>query len=68
MGLRGIPETELLFEDLEVSENMVLMPPSGFKRGFADLMNAYNSQRVGAGTVALGLAVGAYRNALEFAK
>ena len=44
------------------------MPPSGFKRGFADLMNAYNSQRVGAGTVALGLAVGAYRNALEFAK
>ena len=45
MGLRGIPETELLFEDLEVPENMVLMPPSGFKRGFADLMNAYNSQR-----------------------
>ena len=68
MGLRGIPETELIFEDLEVAENMVLMPPSGFKRGFADLMNAYNSQRVGAGTVALGLAVGAYRNALEFAK
>ena len=68
MGLRGIPETELIFEDLEIAENMVLMPPSGFKRGFADLMNAYNSQRVGAGTVALGLAVGAYRNALEFAK
>jgi alkylation response protein AidB-like acyl-CoA dehydrogenase len=68
MGLRGIPETELIFEDLEISEDMVLTPPSGFKRGFADLMNAYNSQRVGAGTVALGLAAGAYRNALSFSK
>jgi len=68
MGLRGIPETELIFENLEISEDMVLMPPSGFKRGFADLMNAYNSQRVGAGTVALGLAAGAYRNALNFSK
>ena len=68
MGLRGIPETELIFENLEISEDMVLMPPSGFKRGFADLMNTYNSQRVGAGTVALGLAAGAYRNALNFSK
>ena len=68
MGLRGIPETELIFENLEISEDMVLMPPSGFQRGFADLMNAYNSQRVGAGTVALGLAAGAYRNALNFSK
>ena len=31
MGLRGIPETELIFENLEISEDMVLMPPSGFK-------------------------------------
>ena len=44
------------------------MPPSGLKRGFADLMNAYNSQRVGAGTVALGLAEGGFRRALAFSK
>ncbi|MDF1735045.1 MAG: acyl-CoA dehydrogenase family protein [Minwuia sp.] len=59
MGLRGIPEAEVFFEDLELAEDRVLLPPSGFGRGFADLMNAYNSQRVGAGTVALGLAAGA---------
>ena len=29
-------------------------------------MNAYNSQRVGAGTVALGLAQGGYELALDF--
>ena len=32
------------------------------------LMNAYNAQRVGAGTVALGLAQGAYEHALAFSK
>ena len=68
MGLRGIPETEVLFDDMEVGPEMVLIPPSGFRRGFAELMNAYNSQRVGAATVALGLATGAYELAVDFAK
>ena len=68
MGLRGIPETEVLFEDMHIGSDMVLMPPSGFGRGFAELMNSYNSQRVGAGTVALGLATGAYERALAFTK
>jgi 3-sulfinopropanoyl-CoA desulfinase len=68
MGLRGMPEGELVFENLEVPANMAILPPSGFRRGFADLMNAYNSQRVGAGTVAMGIAAGALDYALEWAK
>jgi alkylation response protein AidB-like acyl-CoA dehydrogenase len=68
MGLRGIPEGELAFENLEVPASMAVMPPSGFKRGFADLMNAYNSQRVGAGTVAMGSAAGALDHAIDFVK
>ena len=68
MGLRGMPEGELLFEDLEVPASMAVLPPSGLGRGFADLMNAYNSQRVGAGTVAMGIAAGALEHALEWAK
>ncbi len=66
MGLRGIPETELFFEDLEVPDDMVLIPPEGLRRGFAGLMNAYNAQRLGAGTVALGIAAGAYDQALDY--
>jgi alkylation response protein AidB-like acyl-CoA dehydrogenase len=66
MGLRGIPETELFFEDLEVPDDMVLIPPEGLRRGFAGLMNAYNAQRLGAGTVALGIAAGAYDLALDY--
>jgi len=68
MGLRAIPEMEVIFEDMVIGPDMVLMPPSGFKRGFGDLMNAYNSQRVGAGTVGLGIAAGAYELALAFVK
>ncbi|MDP6656641.1 MAG: acyl-CoA dehydrogenase family protein, partial [SAR324 cluster bacterium] len=68
MGLRGIPETQIIFEDLEVPQEMVLIPPEGLEHGFAGLMNAYNGQRVGAGTVALGIATGAYELALEYSQ
>ena len=68
MGLRGIPETEIILEDLEIDTSMALIPPAGLKRGFAELMNAYNGQRVGAGTVALGIGVGAYKTACDYIK
>jgi len=66
MGLRGIPETEVLFDNLEVPDDMLVAPPKGIRRGFAGLMNAYNGQRVGAGTVALGIAQGAFELALDY--
>jgi butyryl-CoA dehydrogenase len=66
MGLCGMPEATLKFEDLTVNADMALIPPSGFKRGFADLMNAYNSQRVGAGTIAMGVAAGAFEHAKRY--
>ncbi len=67
MGLRGIPETEVRFEDMDIPADMIVVPPEGIRRGFAGLMNAYNAQRVGAGTVALGIAQGAYEAALDYA-
>ena len=68
MGLRGIPEAEVIMQDMEVSEDALVMPPRGLRKGFADLMDAYNSQRVGAGTMALGIAQGAYEHALAYVK
>ena len=62
MGLRGIPESEEIFENCRVPQkNLVTV-------GFGRLMAAYNAQRVGAGTVALGLAEGAFAQAVEYAK
>jgi len=68
MGVRGIPETEIIFTDLEVAEEMALIPPQGVRKGFAGLMDAYNGQRVGAATVALGIAESAYELALDYAR
>ena len=68
MGLRGIPETEILLEDLALPADRLLVPPDGLRRGFAALMEAYNGQRIGAATVALGLAAGAFEDALAYAQ
>lgn len=68
MGLCGMPEAELHFTDMEVADEWMVRTPSGMKRGFADLMNAYNSQRVGAGTIAMGVAAGALDHAKRYLK
>jgi 3-sulfinopropanoyl-CoA desulfinase len=68
MGLRAIPETEVFFNDLEIHKSMLLIPPKGLKHGFAGLMNAYNGQRIGAATVALGVAASAYDAARDYVR
>ena len=68
MGLRGIPEAEIVFEDMALSADALVLPPRGLRRGFADLMNAYNGQRIGAAAVALGIAAGAYELALAYSR
>jgi 3-sulfinopropanoyl-CoA desulfinase len=66
MGLRGIPEGFIHLEDCDVSADALLVPPSGLKKGFGQIMQAYNSQRIGAAAVALGIAQGAYEVALSY--
>lgn len=68
MGVRGIPETHLEFRNLKIHKSMMVTLPGGLRRGFAALMNAYNAQRVGAGTVALGIAQGAFEEGLAYLK
>lgn len=68
MGIRGIPEAEVNFENLEVPTAMLLAPAGDPRRWFARLMEAYNAQRVGAAAVALGIAEGAYDLAVAYAK
>ena len=67
MGIRGIPERELIFEGLVIPRDMLLVPSDGMRRGFAQLMDAYNAQRLGAAAVALGIAQGAYELAIDYA-
>jgi alkylation response protein AidB-like acyl-CoA dehydrogenase len=67
MGLRGIPETYVHFEDLFVPDAHVVRLPQGFRRGFAALMSAYNAQRIGAAAVANGIAQGAFEISRDYA-
>jgi 3-sulfinopropanoyl-CoA desulfinase len=65
MGLRGLREGELHFEECRVPrENLVVPPGSG---SFGKLMAAYNGQRVGASAVSLGLGRGALAVAARYA-
>lgn len=67
MGLRGIPETELIFKKCEVPETNVVVSGDG-NEGFKNLMYGYNGQRVGASAVALGIAQGAHDLAVDYMK
>jgi len=64
MGLRGIPEAELLFDNCEVPAANVVVRDA--KDGFKKLMNGYNAQRIGASAVALGIAQGAHDLAVDY--
>jgi 3-sulfinopropanoyl-CoA desulfinase len=67
MGLRGIPETELIFRDCRVPAANVVVKGDG-NEGFKKLMYSYNGQRVGASAVALGIAQGAHDLAVDYMK
>lgn len=67
MGLRGIPETELIFDNCEVPEENVVVKADG-SESFKNLMYGYNGQRVGASAVALGIAQGAHNLAIDWMK
>ena len=67
MGLRGIPETELIFKDCAVPAENVVVAGEGTE-GFKKLMYGYNGQRVGASAVALGIAQGAHNLAIDWMK
>lgn len=64
MGIRGIPEGEVVLENCWVPAENLLAGAGGFKR----LMGAYNGQRVGASAVALGIAQGAFEAAVRYAR
>ncbi len=64
LGVRGVREGELWFENARVPKQNLIVPPGS---AFGNLMSAYNGQRIGASAVALGLAQGAFDYALAYA-
>ncbi|MBV0911028.1 acyl-CoA dehydrogenase family protein [Anianabacter salinae] len=58
MGFRGIPSSDLNFDDVELPLDAVIVPAGGFKK----LMEAFDLERCGNATMSLGQASGALEN------
>ncbi len=60
MGFRGIPESDLYFDEVSVPADQLVVPAGGFPK----LMQAFDLERCGNATMALGQASGALEDAL----
>lgn len=65
MGIRASSTTELIFEDLVVSKENVL---GGVGRGFLVAMDNFDHSRPGIGAQAVGIAQGAFEEALQYSR
>ncbi len=62
MGFRGIPSSDLNFDDCEVPVGNIVVPAGGFRK----LMEAFDLERCGNATMALGQASGALDDVKEY--
>ena len=60
MGFRGIPESDLYFDEVSVPVEHLVVPAGGFPK----LMQAFDLERCGNATMAIGQASGALEDAL----
>lgn len=62
MGFRGVPSADLMFDDCVVPEANIVVPAGGF----AKLMEAFDLERCGNATMALGQASGALEDVVAY--
>ncbi len=62
MGFRGIPSADIYLDSVEVPLDNLIVPAGGFPR----LMEAFDLERCGNSTMALGQAAGALEDVLEY--
>jgi butyryl-CoA dehydrogenase len=62
MGFRGVPESDLYFDEVSVPADHLVVPAGGFPK----LMRAFDLERCGSATMALGQAAAALDDALAW--
>lgn len=62
MGFRGVPSADLHFDDCEVPADNIVVPAGGFRK----LMEAFDLERCGNATMALGQASGALEDVVAY--
>ena len=66
MGLRGLPTTELIFEDVRVPASRMLGGPAGCGKMMKFALGTLDAARIGTGAQALGVATAAFQRALTY--
>jgi acyl-CoA dehydrogenase len=64
MGFRGVPSSDIYLDNVKVPSHHVIVPAGGFKK----LMEAFDLERCGNATMALGQASGALGDIIEYVK
>ncbi|MGE0094967.1 MAG: acyl-CoA dehydrogenase family protein [Alphaproteobacteria bacterium] len=64
MGFRGIPSADIHFDNVTVPKANLIVPAGGFGK----LMEAFDLERCGNATMALGVAAGAFESALTYSQ
>jgi butyryl-CoA dehydrogenase len=62
MGFRGVPSSDIYFDQCEVPADNIVVPAGGFKK----LMEAFDLERCGNATMALAQASGALEEVLDY--
>ncbi|MGI9229219.1 MAG: acyl-CoA dehydrogenase family protein [Gammaproteobacteria bacterium] len=62
MGFRGVPSSDIYFDDVTVPEENIIVPAGGFKQ----LMEAFDLERCGNATMALAQAAAALEQVVEY--
>ena len=62
MGFRGVPSSDIFFDNAEIPAENIVVPAGGFKK----LMEAFDLERCGNATMALGQASGALEEVLDY--
>ena len=69
MGGRGVPESDVFFDDCRVSEeNVLVMGKQDSSQGFKTLMDAFGPERCCNAAICVGIAQGAYEIAKAYAE
>ncbi|MCX7057802.1 MAG: acyl-CoA dehydrogenase family protein [Proteobacteria bacterium] len=64
MGFRGVPSSDVYFDNVRIPAHHVVVPAGGFKK----LMEAFDLERCGNATMALAQASGALADVLEYVR
>ena len=68
MGLRGVPEAEVAFDDVLVPDTDIVMEGDGEGRAMRTILSQFNHERLGNSAMCVGVAAGALRESIRYAQ